>query len=627
MPNLIIRKAEVFYKEMPLPELDIVLIGRSALSDVVLPDPSNKVSRYHAVLVHLSEHHGKYFIRDLGSFHSTIVSGETVYFKLLADGDVIKIGDYAIQFEMTTKPAQSTSHLTVVAKKHRTDAEDKPTIPLLRNTDNRDPELDGARLEIINQLHAMLRKVPNRQELAAWLMRPVSRVLGADRGFVRFFHDDSGDDFEDVGVIPSGHGCDIEISEEFFLDYLKHGECVFDGTTLLAPILSTEQTVGFFCLAKRPSSGVFLADDGNFLIRLGKEISSRQRRESDRRINPATSEFPMEWPVKIVGRSRVMQDLQTAIRQAAASDSNTIVIGETGSGKELVARAIHENSRFSKGPFVAKDCGQITPELAETALFGYTRNSGIHGANPAGAPGWFELANHGTLFLDEIQSLSVSLQEKFFRVLEDKKVCPFGATQSIPLDLKVVAATSATELGSSAEDGTFRVALYFRFRSRVRVPALRERREDIPILAYYFLDRLAHKLQAKTRAISHAAMTSLLNHDWPGNVRELEGVIEQAIGPEKGILFSWDFNLPAHGRTSESGSPAQTNIGSKHQAQEFKTMEQVEEEKIKEALEVTRGNITKSAEILGYKSRQTLLTKMDKFRIPRNYGDPCATQI
>jgi transcriptional regulator with PAS, ATPase and Fis domain len=325
-----------------------------------------------------------------------------------------------------------------------------------------------------------------------------------------------------------------------------------------------------------------------------------------------------------------MRELQEQIQQAACSDSNTLVIGETGTGKELVANAIHEHSRFFRGPFIAKHCGQITSGLAEAALFGYAPKSGISEAKLEGSPGWFEQANHGILFLDEIQTATGSIQDMFLRVLEDKTVCRFGARQSTPLDLKVVAATSEMDLNKAVEDGAFRAALYYRFRSKVYLPPLRERKEDIPLLAYYFLDKYARKAQAKTRTISHAALAILLHYDWPGNVRELEGIIEHAIGRDKEVLFSWDFNPSIRRRSPESKLVAldeplrlgETGTKVHIQGQEFKTMERVEHEKILEALEVTHGNVTKAAEILGYKSRQTLLTKMDKFKIPRSYADP-----
>lgn len=609
MPKFTIFNRDGFYKEVALSELDTILIGRSASCDVFLPDPNNKVSRYHACLVRLPDQDSGYFIRDLSALHSTFVQNEIVYSKLLRNRDVIKIGDYEVHIEMKALATRNTAHLSIAPKRTPLEFEDRSTMPH-KPPDIEQQTLSQERLEIIGQLHAMTTRIPDGVALGSWLMIPVSSVLGADRGFVRFFRDDMGEDFEDVGLIASGAGCDIEVSEEGFLDYIRRGECVLDGMTLLAPILWKGHAVGFFCLARRPPAGSFLAEDGAFLMRLGKDIASRTNRPLERRVESPSSELPLEWPIRILGRSKRMQELHEQIQQAAASDSNTLVMGETGAGKELVAMAIHERSRFAQGPWVARNCGQVTAELAETTLFGYARNSGIHGANPAGSPGWFELANHGTLFLDEIQSLSVSVQEQLLRVLEDKTVSPFGAKQAIPLDLKIVAATSTTDLTDALEGGAFRAPLYYRFRSKVYLPPLRERKEDVPLLAHYFLDKFSRRLQAKTRSISHAAMQLLLDHAWPGNVRELEGAIETAMSAEKETLFSWDFNLPIQRR--ETSSPAR----------EFKTMDEVERERIREALEVTRGNVTNAAQILGYKSRQTLLTKMDKFKIPRNYGDP-----
>jgi transcriptional regulator with PAS, ATPase and Fis domain len=321
-----------------------------------------------------------------------------------------------------------------------------------------------------------------------------------------------------------------------------------------------------------------------------------------------------------------MRALQTEIRDASASDVNVLVMGESGSGKEVVAHAVHDLSQ-ARGQFVAHNCAAIPEGLAEAEIFGHAPKAGIAGADPSGAPGWFEQAHEGTLFLDEIQSLTLGLQDKFLRVLQDKEVWRLRARRPVKVGVKIVAATDR-DLRQSVDSGSFRGPFFYRFGKLIRLTPLRERKDDIPLLAFYFLDTYAARIGALTRTLSRRALTALSAYDWPGNVRELESAVRSAVerAHDRIVLFSWDFpelinDAPSSAATDLEAHDEPASGAIKKGPRQMKD---VEKEKIMEALETCRGNKTKAAELLGYKSRQTILTKMDRFGIPRRFGDPDA---
>jgi transcriptional regulator with PAS, ATPase and Fis domain len=320
-----------------------------------------------------------------------------------------------------------------------------------------------------------------------------------------------------------------------------------------------------------------------------------------------------------------MKALARDVRQAATADLSVLVLGESGSGKELVARAIHQHSPNAHGPFVARNCGQTTDTLAEAEIFGYSAQSGIAGADPKGSPGWFQQANDGTLFLDEVHRLSPAMQDKFLRVLQDKQVWPIGARSSVQVKVKVVAATDE-DLDRVTEQELMRRPFRYRFGATISVPPLRSRKEDVPLLAFYFLDKYASQAGSRTRSISHRALRKLTSYDWPGNVRRLEQMIQLAVARDREVLFSWDFDVPEQATSAEAATLAPGDdilAALRRPASAPKTMEEVEREHIKEVLEVAQGNVTKAAQLLGL-GRQTLLNKMDRFGIPRDYADPAS---
>ena len=310
---------------------------------------------------------------------------------------------------------------------------------------------------------------------------------------------------------------------------------------------------------------------------------------------------------EIIGKHKKMQHLFTQIQTAAAGDITVLIQGETGTGKELVARSIHGNSQRKAGPFVAINCAAIPAELIESELFGHERGA-FTGATKRRI-GKFEQANTGTLFLDEIGDMPPALQAKLLRVLEEREFQRIGGTKTISIDIRVLTATHR-DLANAAEKNAFRLDLYHRLAAfTIVIPPLRERSEDIPILADHFLNRYAAAAEKTIRAISTDALQVLTQHDFPGNVRELKNAIESAVLYETTDLLQ-PQSLPSHltqeGSQAATSSPTDTTV--------ILPLDEVERKTIIHALKVTDNNISDAARALGI-GRNTLYRKLEKYNL------------
>ena len=256
----------------------------------------------------------------------------------------------------------------------------------------------------------------------------------------------------------------------------------------------------------------------------------------------------------MIGTSPNMREIFELIGTIAPQPSRVLITGESGTGKELVARAIHENSTRSKAPFITINCGAFPETLLESELFGYVKGA-FTGANE-NRRGLFHAAHGGTLFMDEIGNMSVTMQVKLYRVLQEGKVRPVGSTEEIDIDVRVIAATNK-DLEKEIAEGRFREDLYYRLSViPIHLPPLRERRDDIPLLVREFLGRLAKSMGKKVDGIEPEAMRLLEVYDWPGNVRELENTIERALALESGHRISAE-SLPDRIRTYAQHSIAE----------------------------------------------------------------------
>jgi len=239
----------------------------------------------------------------------------------------------------------------------------------------------------------------------------------------------------------------------------------------------------------------------------------------------------------LIGESPPMLRLYELIGKTSDCVSPVLILGETGTGKELVARAIHFSGSRRDKALVPVDCSALTPTLVESELFGHVEGAFTGADHPK--QGLLQAAHGGTIFLDEIGELPMFLQPKLLRALQEKEVRPVGSTERIPIDVRVIAATNR-DLEARVQSGTFRQDLYFRLNVvRIKVPALRERRTDIPLLAVHFLERFSDSLQP-VRSFSEDALRRLMAHDWPGNVRELENAIECAVALSSDSVLTAD---------------------------------------------------------------------------------------
>ncbi len=321
----------------------------------------------------------------------------------------------------------------------------------------------------------------------------------------------------------------------------------------------------------------------------------------------------------IIGQNpKLLEAVQTAIL-AADKRSNILLQGESGTGKELFAQAIHNASSRKNGPFIALNCGAIPRELLGSELFGYVEGA-FTGARRGGRPGKFELASGGTLFLDEIGEMPLGKQVSLLRAVQEKEISRIGDDKVIPVDVRIICATNK-DLKAEVEKGNFRQDLYYRLNViRIRLPSLRERREDIPLQFNYFLNQISQKMQIPAPRVEPAVIQYLTNYDWPGNVRELQNVVERMINICNGNTITVE-HLPQeilNQFTTVNNNSAQTlsrGASVNMQRQRQKQMQGLmEQEEIIKLLGKYGGNITRVAQEMGI-SRNTVYRKMKKYNI------------
>jgi transcriptional regulator with GAF, ATPase, and Fis domain len=312
----------------------------------------------------------------------------------------------------------------------------------------------------------------------------------------------------------------------------------------------------------------------------------------------------------LVGRSEAMRDLIALLETVSPSNSTILITGETGTGKELVARAIHRNSG-RVGRFVALNCSAIPETLLEAELFGHVR--GAFTGAVGSRVGRFELAHRGTLLLDEVGTMSAALQAKLLRVLQEREFERVGDSQPVKVDVRVIAATNS-DLERMVRDGTFREDLYYRLNViPVRLPPLRERRDDVPLLVQHFLERLGreHVPPRPGVTMSQEAMRCLMSWAWPGNVRQLENVVERAFALSPGRQQVEASALPAEIQQAKASAEVPV-IPLPDEGTDFeRTIAGAERDLIRRALERTAGNKRRAAELLRLK-RTTLVEKIKR---------------
>ncbi len=287
----------------------------------------------------------------------------------------------------------------------------------------------------------------------------------------------------------------------------------------------------------------------------------------------------------IVTRSATMHHLLEQVRMVGATDVNVLISGASGTGKELLAKAIHKSSNVCDGPFVAINCGAVPAELLESQLFGHKKGA-FTGAT-SDHVGLFSQAQNGTLFLDEIGDMPLNLQVKLLRVLQEKTIRPVGHSEEIPVNVRVLSATHKN-LPAAIADKTFREDLYYRLNVvNLRLPSLNERREDISLLAPHFCEQIAQRQGQGVKRFSDDAMDLLLRHDWPGNIRQLQNVVEQVVALSPGVLISAQQVAMALQCELEASSPIALNEAKK----------QFERQYLINVLKMVEGNVAQAANL------------------------------
>ncbi len=333
----------------------------------------------------------------------------------------------------------------------------------------------------------------------------------------------------------------------------------------------------------------------------------------------------------IVGSSAKIQEVLRVASRLKDTRTAVLISGESGTGKELIARAIHFRGAFANRPFVAVDCGSLVPTLIESELFGYEKGA-FTGALKS-KQGLFQSADTGSVFLDEIGELPLELQAKLLRVLQEKEVRPVGSNQRVKVDVRVIAATNR-DLEAAYKNGTFRKDLYFRLNVvTVHVPALRERRSDIPMLVNWFCERYAPGADLR---VSNSAMKALMNYEWPGNVRELENCVERAVALGNGTLIDLGdlppsiaaLKSPASRSASESAPELVSDLAASAESSSSEDtavpltttdLEDIERATIQRVFEQVHGDKALAGRMLGI-SRATLYRKLKRYNISGSPG-------
>ena len=405
-------------------------------------------------------------------------------------------------------------------------------------------------------------------------------------------------------------------SDPVFLDRTRSrdGTSASDGTFFCVPIIHAKKVLGTISAERVYANRRLLRQDVELLgtiasmvapaveLYLLENVEKVRLENENRRLRSALKE--RFHPSNIIGNSKPMLEVYELIEKVANAKATVLVLGESGVGKELVANAIHYKGASADGPFIKFNCAALPESIVESELFGHEKGS-FTGATGL-RKGRFEPADGGSIFLDEVGELSLSMQAKLLRVLQEKTFERVGGNHSVKVDLRIIAATNRN-LPEMVGKGLFREDLYYRLHVfPITIPPLRDRGSDVITLADHFVARCARETGKQVSRISTPALNMLMSYHWPGNVRELENVIERAmILAAEGVIHGYD--LPPSLQTSEAtGTSFGCGLDAKIQAVEY--------EMIVEALKTHKGNMTKAAEELGL-SRRTLGLRMDKYKL------------
>jgi transcriptional regulator with GAF, ATPase, and Fis domain len=522
-------------------------IGRDLSNEIPITDSA--VSRYHSVVVLLG---GTYTVRDLGSMNGTFLNGVPVKERSLEHGDEIGVGLSRFLFLTEDDPVAAKERESPGELRFGATVQLRPEEGLYADPGRLAaalPATDVAQgVEVILRAGREVHGARTLEELGGRLGRLILDALHAQRAAVLFLATGSSEVGRSFGREAPGGEAQVRVSQTIVSQVVKSRAAFLSNdvtaslpsaaslvhspvrAVIAAPLIAPEGVVGLL-YADAADTGIRFGErDLQVLVGLAEGASraaANLRQMESLAADRRRLEEDNGWRSEMVGESPSMTALHARLEKVAPTDTTVLILGESGTGKELTARAIHRASRRAEGPLVIINCGALTESLLESELFGHEK--GAFTGAVARKQGKLELGHKGTVFLDEIGELSPALQTKLLRFLQEREVDRLGGTTPIKVDVRLIAATNR-DLAAAVKAGTFRLDLFYRLNVvTLTLPPLRERRDDVRLLASYFLARHTRRANRKVLGITSEAWDCILRHDWPGNVRELENAIERAV--------------------------------------------------------------------------------------------------
>jgi len=518
-------------------------VGRESANTVCLDHPS--ISRRHCLI---RTEDRRFVIVDMDSHNGTFVNGVPVKTRDLADGDEIRVGDYVFLFLMKQSIREAGLATLFDASQSSTRSrtltrEEATYLAPARVANKLEKVASAETARVARDLNALLaasetiHSLRQTEAIVSQILKSAFEMTPSQRGVVVVFDTDNPDEKSVFGWERESGAVAPSQNYQSIIDQVKDERATVlcedtgNGVAFIgAPIFAFEKMLGVVVLQAESDAATFDENHLQLIAALG--VITGPALEYGRRLEWMEGENrrlqdEVRVHSKLVGESGPMQAVYRQIAKVAPSDSTVLIQGESGCGKELMARAIHAASRRSSKIFLAINCATLSETLMESELFGHER--GAFTGAIAQKRGKFEIADGGTVFLDEVGELAPGLQARLLRVLQEREFERIGGARPIRVDIRLIAATNR-DLEKASESGSFRRDLYYRLNVISLVaPPLRERREDISLLARYFVAKYAEKTGRKVRGISTAVRAHLLRYDWPGNVRELENAMERAV--------------------------------------------------------------------------------------------------
>jgi transcriptional regulator with GAF, ATPase, and Fis domain len=589
-----------------------VCIGREPENGIAIPDAS--LSRQHSLVVFLD---GGHRIRDLESRNGTFVNGVPVIERALHHGDQIGLGASLLLFSEDELPESEPGREAIRLEENTRQGstvdlrpEDSPYAEGSRSAERLDARRLAGDLQILLEASRRIAASRSIRHLSESLIELLFEALPLDAAAFLWGEAATLESAECYGTsrLPGAPA----VSRTLAKRVLDSREAVLSRDVSTDQTLATSQSVvasgarsiavaplaafgrvwGVVSISSASAEAILevrhlelLTGLANMAAAAADNLRQREWIESDHRRMAGELSAGSD----LVGESRPMRAVHDLLARVAPTEATTLIVGETGTGKELVARAIHRLSHRGDRPFVAINCAALTETLLESELFGHER--GAFTGAIAQKRGKLEIAAGGTVFLDEVGDMSPALQAKLLRALQEREIERVGGTRTFPIDVRFVSATNR-DLALAIKSGAFREDLFYRLNVvSIALPPLRDRKEDIPLLAGYFLRRHAEKARRQLRGFSTEARDCLMRYDWPGNVRELGNAIERAV-----VLAAGDIVLPEDlPSTLVESSPAPASgLGRYHDA-----VNEAKRAVIRRALEEANGAFTEAAKLLG----------------------------